>query len=94
MGVSVRTMDRKLGERQGLWVGIKRLSGPGTVGRTIFSGQGSFASGATVHCPQVPHSVPQTAMTHVPCLGNLRGATRHRGGQSETRSPSAVSGAR
>lgn len=42
MDVSAGTIDRKLGERQGLRVGIKHLSEPGAVSRTLFSREGLF----------------------------------------------------
>lgn len=42
MDVSVGTIDRKLGERQGLRVGIKHLSEPGAVSRTLFFRAGPF----------------------------------------------------
>lgn len=82
-------IDRSLGEGQGLGAGITHLSEPGAVSRNLFSRPGHFArlwsqcslSSGSLLCP--------TAMTYVSCLGNLRGATGQRGGQSETRRPSA-----
>lgn len=42
MDVSVGAVDKNLGERRGLRLGIKHLSEPGAVSRTLFSRAGHF----------------------------------------------------